>query len=126
MNHMTQSASSLSIKQLELYVYLGWPDLERHQEQAVLLDVDIWFPKPPKACVTDNLDDTFCYSTLIAGIRDKVANKNFHLIEHLNHEIYQFVKSQLPDQSKIIVRITKHPKIRGFTGSVCFSYWDEK
>lgn len=117
--------SSLLISGLELSVHLGWPDKERLHKQLVLLDVDIWFPKPPKACTTDKLDDTLCYSKLIQTIREKTTGKRFHLIEHLCSEVYKIVKPLLPSKAKVIIRIIKHPKIPGLTGSVRFSYWDD-
>ena len=118
--------SALFIQGLELRVYLGWPDDERSQKQVVLLDVDIWFAKPPDACVTDKLDDTICYASLIQFIHDHLAERTFHLIEHLTQTIYHLIKSQLSDQTKTHVRITKHPDIAGLTRGVCFGYGDNK
>jgi dihydroneopterin aldolase len=116
--------SRLFIRGLELKVHLGWPDNERQEPQVVHLDVDIWFKGPPKACITDNLDDTICYSTLVDEIRNDISTKKFHLIEYLSREIHQFIKSRLSDQSRVTVRITKHTQIQGLTGGVCFGYED--
>lgn len=114
--------SKLTLRNLELRVNLGWPDKERLQEQVVLLDIEIEFPETPKACITDNLADTLCYSTLTQHIRANIAAKNFYLIEHLSYEIYQLIQSQLPDSAKMNVRITKHPNIDGLLGGVSFAY----
>lgn len=116
--------TSLSLRGLELSVRLGWPDNERKEPQTVQVDIDIAFPSPPKACETDHLDDTFCYAKLSALMREKIAARSIHLIEYLSHEIYHIVKSTLPPDTKITVRIYKHPKIEGLTQGVCFSYGD--
>lgn len=122
---MTTPASSLLINGLELCVYLGWPDQEQHEAQVVHLDVDIWFPKPPLACDTDKLEDTICYATLVDSIQNFLGKKKFRLIEHLCKEIHTFIKAALPDGARVIVKITKHPRIQGLTGGVRFSYWDD-
>lgn len=121
---MTKPAISLSINGLELSVHLGWTEEECQREQIVLLEVDISFSDIPKACATDNLDDTLCYSALITTIREKINNKKFRLIEFLTHELYQIIKAYLPEGSKIMVRLTKYPPIQGLTGGVCFTYTD--
>lgn len=116
-------SSILKIQGLKLKVNLGWRDKERQQEQVVLLDLEIAFRTPPMACTTDNLTDTICYFTLINTLRDKLAVRHFHLIEHLGHEIYQLVKHVFPMGAHIAVHVTKHPPIEGLSG-VSFSYSD--
>lgn len=122
---MTKPASSLLISGLELSVHLGWPEEERLQKQTVLLDVDIWFPEPPKACVSDRLDDTVCYANLINEIHKKTKARKFRLIEHLASEVYKTIKSLLPEKTRVIVRVNKTPDVQGLKGSVRFSYWDD-
>lgn len=114
--------TTLFVRSLELSVNLGWRLPERGQEQAVLLDLEIRFPTPPQACENDNLDDTVCYATLINHIRANLENKHYHLVEHLSADIYAMVKPKLPPQSRLLVNLTKYPKIGGLTGGVCFSY----
>lgn len=121
---MPKQKSLMQIRGLELYVNLGWPEKERQQQQAVLMDLSIHFAEPPKACISDNLSDTLCYSDLIDSIRNNISNKNFHLIEHLGHEIYHVIKTKLPDNVCINLNITKHPVISGLTGGVSFSLFD--
>lgn len=116
--------SHLRIRGLELCLHLGWPENERSTEQVVLLDVDISYATPPNACETDKLEDTYCYADLTTAIREHLAGIRIHLIEHLAHEIHKTIKSRLHDSAKITVHITKHPKIRGLTKGVTFSYGD--
>jgi len=123
----TQSTlhSALFVRALELNVNLGWRRKERSKEQSVLLDLDIRLPKPPKACVTDELDDTVCYASLSDQIRAELGDKKYRLIEHLSRDIYDIVIKQLPKKSRLIVRITKFPKIKGLIGGVSFEYGDK-
>lgn len=117
--------AKLHIRKLELNVNLGWRNPERKLEQGIELDLEISFPLPPKACVTDNLDGTICYAELIEVIRNEIRTKKYRLVEHLCVEIYTIVKSNLPKKSKLKVRLTKYPKIQGLTNGVCFDYGDE-
>lgn len=117
--------SSLLLQGLALQVNLGWRKQERGKEQAVILDLTLAFPQPPKACLTDELEDTLCYADLIEKIRTAIAHKNFRLLEHLGYDIYHLIKAHVPPTTKISVRITKFPKIDGLTGGACFCYEDD-
>ena len=118
------SKNTLSINQLRLDLYLGWPDDERLRKQAVMLDLDIHTPTTPKACATDHLDDTCCYRVLIESLRNKLTDQKFHLIEHVTFEIYRILKEMVPADTKLAVRLSKCPQIEGL-GSVTFHYCDE-
>lgn len=126
MNKTGRIKSRLLIRGVELCVFLGWPEEERVEGQVVLLDMEIILPTPPSACLTDELQDTFCYADIIAALHEKLQRRVFKLIEHLCYEIYQLVKPSLPVEAKLSVQLTKHPKIQGLTGGVSFSYEDEK
>ncbi|OGT37759.1 MAG: hypothetical protein A3F11_01085 [Gammaproteobacteria bacterium RIFCSPHIGHO2_12_FULL_37_14] len=117
--------TSLSICNLELPIYLGWSENERLEQQKIVLTVNIKFSTPPHACVTDNLNDTICYSNMIDKIRNYLAQKKFNLIEHVCYEIYQFIKFLLPESS-LTISISKQPKIPDFSGKVSFCYSDEQ
>lgn len=118
--------TKLYIRKLELSVNLGWRNPERKLKQGIELDLEISFPLPPKACVTDNLDDTLCYDELISTLREKIRTKKYRLVEHLCAEIYTLTKSHLPKKSKLNVKLTKYPKIQGLINGVCFAYGDEQ
>jgi len=122
---MPKPSSYLSIRNLELNINLGWRLKERRQEQAVLLDIDIYFAKPPKATETDQLEDTICYATLIEAIRENLGEKKYKLVEHLSYDIYQFIKIRLPQKARVMVHVTKHPQIKRLSGGVCFHYGDK-
>jgi len=117
--------ATLHVRRLELNVNLGWRSQERKQEQAIELDLDIQYPSLPKACETDDLQDTVCYAQLTDAIRQQISHKNYRLVEHLSAEIYTIAKAHLPQETKLMVRLTKYPKIEGLIGGVCFDYGDE-
>lgn len=112
---------TLAINQFELPVFLGWPQDERQAMQTVSLDIHIHFNTPPKACDSDQLDDTFCYSWLTDQIKEKVAQSTFRLIEHLAKTIHSIINELLPDTNMIAVNVTKKPAIDGLKGGMTFS-----
>lgn len=119
------SHSHLRIRDLELRVHLGWPEEEREKSQIVLVTVDIWFVDFPKACLSDQLQDTICYDTLIDTLRNNVSNKPFRLIEHLTFALYQLIKNEMPKHTLINVALSKYPEISGLKGGVTFYYSDK-
>lgn len=119
-----QNKTALFINELELEIFLGWPDDERVRKQVISLDIEIAFPSIPKACSSDDLKDTVCYHELIKTLRKKIGETKFHLIENVSQEVYQIVKRLLPPKSTLSVNLTKHPQIQGL-GSVTFNYRDE-
>lgn len=121
---MTNFSSSIAIQGLELDVNLGWTQGERATQQTVVTDVQIHFVAPPRACTTDQLDDTHCYDSLIASIKSHVAAREFRLIEHLGHEVFQLIKQTLPLGTRVQLRLTKKPTIVNLTGGVAFCFGD--
>jgi FolB domain-containing protein len=113
----------ITLQQLELTAFLGWPDAERAEAQPISIDIQIEFEKPPAACTTDQLQDTYCYATLVGAIREKVAAKKYRLLEHLGYEIYQTIKQSVT-AAKIGVHVTKQPPIPNLTGGVAFYFGD--
>lgn len=116
------TASCLTVNGLELNIHLGWPESERLQQQTVTLDMTIHFNEAPRACTTDNLEDTFCYDELIKIIKENVAQRSFKLIEHFGYEMYQLVKKLLPDNTLLQLSVSKKPPIENLNGGVKFSY----
>lgn len=121
---MQNIESTLHIKDLVLDIHLGWTEQERIHKQTVLLNLDVRFAVPPKACETDELENTFCYDELILHIREALSNKHFRLIEHLTVTIYQLARSYLSPTAAICASVTKHPSIQDLSGGVCFRYGD--
>ena len=104
-----QPRAQLNLDQLELNLSLGWSEAERGQKQIILLDIMINFAEPPKACITDQLEDTYCYDTLIKQLVETIAPKSFKLIEHLAYEIYVFIKKFFSQAVSVNIIVTKKP-----------------
>ena len=116
--------SRLELNGLILPVFLGWEALERQQEQTIELDIEIHFKTPPHACVSDKLEDTFCYSKIADTLHEKIARHTFHLIEHTALRVYELIKTQVPENALVIVHLRKLPHILGLTKGVRFTYGD--
>lgn len=116
--------SRLKINQFELSLFLGWSAEERSQTQRISLDIDLTFSLPPKACQSDELTDTICYFELTEKLRHHFTEKTFRLIEHLAHDIYQFLKNHVDSGVSVMVHLKKQPDIKQLHGGVCFSYGD--
>lgn len=120
---MSLLVSRLSVRQIELWVYLGWPKTERQEKQRILLDIDFTFSNPPKACETDQLDETICYAEVIEKLEKYLQNKEYKLLEHLGKSIYDFIKSLYPTAS-FLIHVTKFPAISNLLNGACFTYGD--
>jgi dihydroneopterin aldolase len=118
---MTKQEGLLTIRGLELKVNLGWRDKELLEPQAIMLDVDIYLPEPPKACQTDDLQDSVCYAELINKIRQRLGNNKYRLIERLATEIFDVIAPEMPETARLRVQVTKKPKIDGLTGGVSYT-----
>lgn len=99
----------ISLHQLELHLFLGVGEAERSKTQRVLVDIDIAFQEPLRACITDQLKDTYCYDNLTQKMVAEIIPKSFRLLEHLTHEIYQLVKNSCSQPAAVTVKVTKKP-----------------
>lgn len=120
----THNKSILEINALALSLHLGWPKDERLRIQTVLVDIALTFVEPPKAIMTDRLEDTFCYSKLIHDLKEAITPKHYHLIEHLTYAIYEFIQKALSNVYDISITVTKKPDIPGLTGGITFTFQD--
>lgn len=117
--------SSIHLHGIELNLHLGWPAAEREQRQIILVDLMLTFAKPPKACETDDLDDTYCYDTLVQAVVKQTEQHEFRLIEHLAAKIYHLVKKECVDISSVCVSVFKKPAVANLSGGVTFTYGDK-
>ena len=63
------SHPELTIRGISLPVRIGCSAEERLDPQAVEVDFTIRFETPPRGMVTDRLEDTVCYDTLVNTIK---------------------------------------------------------
>lgn len=122
---MTQCNSILRLNAFELSLHLGWSENERSQKQTILVDINLQFPEMPKACLTDELNDTYCYHTLINHILEQVETKEFRLIEHLGHTLYTLIKKTIPDSTHLHIVVYKNLAVVGLSGKAVFEYGEQ-
>lgn len=116
------AAAILEFRRARLHVRLGCAADERAAPQAVDLDLAIRFAAPPPACESDRLDQTVCYADLIEQARHVVAAREFHLVEHLAHELFARLRPLVPADAALWLRATKlAPPVEGLDGGVAFS-----
>ncbi|HKC50791.1 MAG TPA: dihydroneopterin aldolase [Myxococcota bacterium] len=117
--------SLLEFRGARLAVRLGCGPAERASPQAVDLDVAVRFADLPPACESDKLKDTVCYADLIAAARARVAGREFHLVEHLAHELLGALRPLVPPGAELWLRVTKlRPPVPDLAGGVAFSLGD--
>jgi dihydroneopterin aldolase len=119
------ATTRIVLHKLEFLVFLGWGAIERSQPQTISVDIHIHFAKPPAACLTDDLADTFCYDTLNKTLKNHLSAKEFRLLEHLAYEIYSCVKAFITPENKINLCVTKHPDVFFKSGGVSFWFGDD-
>ncbi|MDM8335804.1 dihydroneopterin aldolase [Wolbachia pipientis] len=117
----------LLIRDLRLWVHLGYSAEEKFHPQLMSINVDFTFKSPPLGLTTDRLEDTICYLEVVQNIQSLVQSKQFNLIEHLTYDIYTTVDSLLRQKKHIIssIRVTTHkvaPSIPNVYGGVFFTY----
>ena len=108
----------ITIKDIIANTYIGILPFEKIKKQKVKIDIKI--STQDKACITDSLQDTICYDSIIQQIQEICLRKKFNLIEHLAYVILQEIKIQ-NQKHAICITVTKFPKIKGFNGPVSFT-----
>jgi 7,8-dihydroneopterin aldolase/epimerase/oxygenase len=96
----------LKIENLELQVYLGWPEAERQALQQVLVKVTLQFNGLPTAALSDDLKDTVCYAQIADALMG-LNQQSFKLLEHLGHRCYELIQPHAQSATKIELSITK-------------------
>lgn len=119
------SSPKLTIRGIRLSVRLGCPADERREPQPVEIDISIRFDPPPRAMVTDRLEDTVCYSVLVDAIKKVVADREFSLIEHLASEIFNSLRRIVGPPHRLRVSVLKvSPPIPELTRGAKFTVGD--
>jgi dihydroneopterin aldolase len=106
----TKLTGTLSLHDYQVKIRLGHTEEERSKPQPVLIDLILQFIELPKACDTDELQDTICYDTLTKQITEFCIDKSFALLEHFAKDLYDFVNNQIKNEINLSLRIKKpHP-----------------
>jgi dihydroneopterin aldolase len=119
------SHPELTIRGISLPVRLGCSADERLDPQPVEVDLTIRFETPPRGMVTDRLEDTVCYDTLVCAIKEVVSDREFSLVEHLANEIFTSLRNVVESEHQLQVTVRKvSPPIPEITKGAEFTVSD--
>ena len=119
------SHPELTIRGISLPVCLGCSADERLDPQPVEVDLTIRFETPPRGMVTDRLEDTVCYDTLVCAIKEVVSDREFSLVEHLANEIFTSLRNVVESEHQLRVTVRKvSPPIPEITKGAEFTVSD--
>jgi dihydroneopterin aldolase len=121
-NETRPLGGELTLEDLEIWVRLGCTAAERGTPQPVLLSVVLRFDAPPRACESDALSDTVCYSELSEIARSVAVAREFNTIESMAWEIGRAVRERLPGSVRMTLRLAKpRAPVPGLRGGVAFT-----
>jgi dihydroneopterin aldolase len=89
----------LKIQDYEVSVNLGCSDKEQKYLQHVRFTLEIQYLKNVKGALTDNLHEATDYSALTEIIKKIAKQKKYHLIEHLNYQVFEALLAFLRGQN---------------------------
>lgn len=87
------------MQDFEVWVNLGCDTEEQKFTQPVHFNLEIDFTSPVLGCQTDNLEDTIDYVKITSILKMISTEKNFSLIEHLNHRAFSGVVEYLKSKN---------------------------
>lgn len=117
--------ATLEIKKLILELNIGVEQEERNKLQDIEFNITINFAQPPKACTSNQINDTICYADLVEKIKIFCSNHSFKLIEHLCFKLYEYLtKDCLSLKDTLILQVCKNPPIENVKGKCCFTIKD--
>ncbi|WP_116964173.1 dihydroneopterin aldolase [Fastidiosibacter lacustris] len=117
----------LKLNGIALNTYLGVYDFEQQQMQTVLVDVIVEFKNIPKACISDALEDTFCYAQINEVLMRTAASKRYQLIEHLAQSLLDALVLHLNHPLNVYLELHKTPPLENVVNaSFCVEYICQK
>ena len=123
--HIRTVHSQLCLRRLRFAVRLGWTEAERIRPQPVEIDIALRFPKPPLACLSDELEQTICYDALTAKVRDLLERETFKLIEFMAQSLHELLRKHVEKDTEIWVRVLKiATPVTELHGGVSFALGD--
>lgn len=126
----TAADHSLEIRDFEMQVRLGCSENERAVPQLVKVSLKIDFSfqaeMAPKGFFTDRLDETVCYAKICETLKHRTADREYHLIEFLAHDLVRGLTESLLSDLSFTLKVHKiSPPIEGLKGGVIYSCrWD--
>ena len=111
----------LEIKDLALFIKLGWESAERSAPQEVRISIRLIFSGVPQAAFSDELGDTVCYAELCTRIQKEIEPESFKTIEHLHQFLEDRIAGFLPNNMPFSLRVHKlRPPVPGLLGGVIY------
>lgn len=77
----------LFLTNYEIYINIGVHDFEKHGEQRVLINVDLFVPLNENTPTQDQLDEVLDYDFMRRSIVDRVSKGHIHLQETLCDDV---------------------------------------
>ena len=115
------STARMLVQGFSFQCHLGCLPSERELRQEVRLSLDIRFPSLPRACESDQLEDTVCYAKLCQSVKGLTEGKSYSTVEHLALEIHKELRKAIPEGCTWSLDIHKvHPPVEGLRGGVHF------
>lgn len=105
---------TLRINDYEVWVHLGCLTEEQKHAQPVHFTLELRYLKNLTGTHTDNLADTTDYVHLVEIIKKTAQRKSYHLIEHLNCEVFlelisELKKNKVSVEAQLTVRKIRVP-----------------
>lgn len=89
----------LRLQDYEVSLHLGCSAEEQKYLQPVRFNLEIEFGAEVQGAVTDKLEHAIDYSALAEVIKKISKSKSYHLIEHLNLQVFEGLLNYLRQQS---------------------------
>ncbi len=117
--------SIISLNHLMLKVNLGVTEEERKIPQDVKLDFKIYLKDAPKACESDDINDTICYHEVTKIVEKFCHNQEFKLLEYMCFNLHKKIKKIFNKNVRLWIRVEKcKPPIDNLLGTTSFEYSD--
>ncbi|MDB2414796.1 dihydroneopterin aldolase [Rickettsiales bacterium] len=124
-NINSQYRSVISTNKLRLKMNIGVGEDERKTPQDMDISFKFFYKNPPKACQSDDINDTICYDNVIKIIKNCCCNKTYKLLEYTAYQLYKAIREETAEDIKIWIRVEKcNPPIDEVMGSTSFEYCD--
>ena len=108
--------TKIQIKGVRAYGYTGYLPEENVLGQWFEVDAELWVDFQ-SATKSDDIADTYDYRTAISAIESLIQTSKFALIERLAGAIADRLLEDAKIE-KLTLRLTKHPPIPNFQGSI--------
>lgn len=115
----------LLVQDFEVSVHLGCSAEEQKYSQPVRFNFEIDYQSEIKGRLSDRLEEATDYVQLTSLIKSEAQKKNYQLIEHLNHQVFEVLIQYLKGQSlkgdlKLSVHKLRVP-VENLRGGVIFT-----